>query len=146
MESQDQETNRRASPRRMLWAMVYFWSVYTACLALALFGSWQSRWLKPDTSLLGCGLPGIYLETSVLNAPRVSKKSWVMQLGVTLAYLIPPVAILQYRELDRLPEVVRTLPPWNPVYSLAFGMAVYVILMIRIIWICRNRQRGVEGT
>lgn len=142
MESGEQGIGREVSPRRKLSAMVFFLVTYTAYLALAMFGNWQSRWLKPDAALMGCLLTGTYLELFVLDGLRRSMPSWLLVLGAMLAYLIPPAAIDQYRFIDRFPPAMREqLPPplWNPAYTLAFGIVAYIALVFRAIWIFRSR-------
>lgn len=134
-ESGEKETRSR----RMLWLMCILLAVYTGDLLLGLCCDVHSLWYP---SVIGCVLAGIYLELVVLERFRAGTRPVVVALGSVMSYSIPGFAIDQYRWLDRFAPAMREhVPqvPWNPVYTLAFGIAVYVVLVSRAIWVYRRR-------
>ncbi len=141
-----------AGPVRLrgeLFMLVMFLLLYTAGLACGLFGSWQFRWLKPEGAMIAGLIWGIPWEPSLFDAWRRGR-SLLPGAVAFLGYFVPMIAILDYRFLDHFPPALRgsvhPLLPWDPRITLAVGIAVYVFLIARAIWLYAKRRRASVGS
>ena len=143
MESGQQDTGDLRRSRREWWPLIAALTFYSGCFAVALFGSWQSRWLGADAGVIAWVIPVAVFEVLVISRFLGRERSFGTMLVTVLAYGIPLLAAKEYRFLDRFPPAMRSSMadplPWARTWILVVGVLVYLALVFRAVWIYRNR-------